>query len=223
MSTLRDLLADLRPMTLPMALTLARLASVPVFLALVVAGRPWVALGLFAVMATTDLLDGRLARRWGQTSRLGLLLDPAADKVLVSCSLVLLAVPRFAPGRFAVPWAVPLGVFLKDLGVMIGIAVVVARRGRVELRACRAGKWSTTFDLALVIGTLLFPAWLAVGPTFAAAFLWALWWATVWAAAAAGVAYAREGARQLRPGGPGRATVAEARTGVAASTATGGG
>ena len=197
--TLRPLADDLWPLTLPMGLTLARLALVPVFLALLVGHHHWVALTLFAAMAVTDNLDGRLARRWGQTSRVGLLLDPAADKVLVSCSLVLLAVPRFGPAGLAIPVAVPLGVFLKDLGVMIGIAVVVARTGRVELHASRAGKVSTTADLVLVIATLSVPAWLS--PAAAATVLWGLWWATVWAAAAAGVDYTREGARQLRAAG----------------------
>jgi CDP-diacylglycerol--glycerol-3-phosphate 3-phosphatidyltransferase len=197
---LRDLAADLWPITLPMALTLGRLALVPAFLALVVLGHRWSALGLFAAMAATDNLDGRLARRWNQTTRLGTLLDPAADKVLVSCSMVLLAVPRFAPARFAIPAAVPLGVFLKDLGVLIGVAVVIAKVGRVEISAARPGKWSTALDLALVIATLLAPEWVRLSPPFAAAFLWGLWWATVWAAAAAAVGYSREGARQIRAG-----------------------
>ena len=198
---LRDLRSELWPLTLPMGLTLGRLALVPAFLLLVVAGERWPALALFVAMAVTDHLDGRLARRWGQTSRLGTLLDPAADKVLVSCSMVLLAVSSLAPARFAIPWAVPLGVFLKDLGVLVGIAVVVRVNGRVALHASRAGKVSTTIDLCLVIATLLAPEWVRVSPAFAAALLWSLWWVTVWAAAAAGVDYSREGARQLRAAG----------------------
>ena len=195
-----ELKRGLWPLTIPMALTLGRLALVPVFLALVVLGQRWPALATFAVMAATDNLDGRLARRWGQTTRLGTLLDPAADKVLVSCSLVLLAVPPLAPAHFPIPWAVPLGVFLKDLGLLIGIAVVIRRTGGVGLHASRPGKVSTALDLTLVMATLLAPEWVAVSPTFAAVFLWALWWATVWAAAAAGVDYTLEGARQLRRG-----------------------
>ena len=183
-----------------MALTLGRLALVPVFLLLVVAGHRYTALALFAVMAVSDNLDGRLARRWNQTSRLGTLLDPVADKVLVSCSLVLMARLDWPRATLDIPAAVPLGVFLKDLGVLIGIAVVVARNGRVALAAVPAGKLSTSFDLALVMATLLGPLWLAISPTFAAVFLYALWWATVWTAAAAGVAYSVEGARQLRAG-----------------------
>lgn len=94
--------------------TLIRLMLLPVFLAaLVMASQVhaasaadtavaqdryrWAALGIFAVMAATDKLDGYLARRFNQITRLGTLLDPAADKLLVACSLVLLCFPRFAP------------------------------------------------------------------------------------------------------------------------------
>ncbi len=197
---LRELAADLRPMTVPMGLTLARLALVPAFLALVLVGHRAAALGLFAAMAATDRLDGLLARRWGQTTALGTLLDPAADKVLVSLSMVLLAIPAVAPARLAIPWAVPLGVFLRDLGVVIGIAVVVAHNGRVTLRPNAAGKVGTTVQLALVMATLLAPEWVRLSPALAAGLLWALSYATVWTAAAAGMAYAGEGARQLRAG-----------------------
>ena len=203
-NSFRELKNGLTPLTLPMGLTLGRLAMVPVFLGLVATHHRYTAFALFAVMTVSDNLDGRLARRWGQTTRLGLLLDPVADKVLVSCSLVLLAFERFAPDRIVIPWAVPLGVFLKDLGVVIGIAVVARRNGRVALRPVPAGKVSTSFDLALVLATLLGPAWVAISPAFAGTFLWALWWATVWAAAAAGMAYSVEGARQLRTAPVGR-------------------
>ena len=120
--------------------------------------------------------------------------------MLVSCSLVLLAVPRFAPDYITIPWAIPLGVFLKDLGVMIGIAVVVARNGRVALRPVPAGKLSTSMDLALVLATLLAPTGMRLSRAFTWHFLQVLWYATVWAAAAAGLAYTAEGARQLRAG-----------------------
>ena len=188
-------------MTLPMGLTLARIGLVPAFLTLVVLGRRWPAVALFAGMAATDRLDGSLARRRGQVTRLGTLLDPVADKLLVSLSLVLLAVPRFAPGGFAIWWSVPLGVFLKDLGVVIGVAVVARKNGRVEIHASRPGKLSTTIQLALVLATLLALIWNPARPAAAASVLWSLWWATIWAAAAAAVDYSREGARQLRAAG----------------------
>jgi len=87
---------------IPNALTLLRIFFVPVLVALLVQEKmqlqigPWsvsnefVALGVFLVAAFTDLLDGYLARRWNQITTVGMLLDPIADKLLISASLVAL-------------------------------------------------------------------------------------------------------------------------------------
>lgn len=80
--------------TLPNLLTMARILAgmalpvLPLVIAAPAAG--WVALALFAAAAVTDFLDGGLARRLGQTSALGAVLDPVADKVMVICALILL-------------------------------------------------------------------------------------------------------------------------------------
>lgn len=78
--------------TLPTFLTLGRLAAAVALPVVAVAvshpGAFWVAATLFAVASATDWLDGHLARRLGQESRLGIVLDPIADKVLVSCALL---------------------------------------------------------------------------------------------------------------------------------------
>lgn len=78
--------------TVPTFLTLGRLAaSVAMPVVVVAASHPeafWAAAALFAVASATDWLDGYLARRLGQESRLGIVLDPIADKVLVSCALL---------------------------------------------------------------------------------------------------------------------------------------
>ena len=81
-------------------ITYLRIALTPVVMAMVLARDPatWVALTaalLFAFAAATDFFDGRLARRWKQTSTLGSFLDTAADKLLVSGALLaLVAVGR---------------------------------------------------------------------------------------------------------------------------------
>jgi CDP-diacylglycerol--glycerol-3-phosphate 3-phosphatidyltransferase len=187
---------------LPIALTFFRLTMVPVFIALLVHGDipqcRWVAVALFAVMAATDKLDGWLARRWNQVTRLGSLLDPAADKILITASVALLAIPRFAPTPLTIPWPLVAGIYLKDIGVMIGIAVVIRITGHVKLAARRPGKWSTVTQLALVMATLLMPELVVVWWYWAGTLIWSLWYATLLATAAAGIAYSIEGARQLR-------------------------
>jgi cardiolipin synthase (CMP-forming) len=88
-----------RVLTLPNALTCARLLAVPAVLALLVAGSEAWAAALFVAAALTDFLDGRLARRRGGMgeSRLGALLDPLADRLMISGVAVVLAVKGLLP------------------------------------------------------------------------------------------------------------------------------
>jgi CDP-diacylglycerol--glycerol-3-phosphate 3-phosphatidyltransferase len=194
--------AQVPRINLPIGLTLFRLTMVPVFIALLIHSQipacRWAAVGLFAGMAATDKLDGYLARRWDQVTRLGSLLDPAADKLLVTAAVGLLACHRFAPDGWTIPWPLVVGIYLKDFGVLLGIAVVARLLGHVRLKARLPGKWSTTVQLALVMATLLTPDWVRISWQFAAVLIWSLWYLTLIATAAAGMAYACEGARQLR-------------------------
>ena len=95
-----------------MGLTMLRLLLLPVFLwvMLIDAGpverlRPhrWWAMGIFALMAITDKLDGYLARRLNQTSHLGTILDPLADKLLIACSTILLSFSSIAAAGYKIP------------------------------------------------------------------------------------------------------------------------
>src|SRR3954471_1410827 len=101
-------------MNLPTALTLLRIFFVPLLVAALVQenvaipmGRfrvtnEWLALAIFLIAAATDLLDGYLARRWKQVTTIGTLLDPIADKLLVSAALISLVQVRAMPGWMAV-------------------------------------------------------------------------------------------------------------------------
>src|SRR5882672_6040578 len=101
-------------MNLPNSLTIARIFFVPLLVAVLVQERiilHWngavitndvVALLIFWVAAATDLLDGYLARRWKQVTTIGTLLDPIADKLLVSAALISLVQVRALPGWMAI-------------------------------------------------------------------------------------------------------------------------
>ncbi|MDA0952851.1 MAG: CDP-alcohol phosphatidyltransferase family protein, partial [Proteobacteria bacterium] len=85
---------------LPNALTIARTGAIVPIAALLFCSAPearWVGLALYVAACLTDFLDGWLARRWQATSALGRLLDPIADKVLVSALIVLLVWTGDAP------------------------------------------------------------------------------------------------------------------------------
>lgn len=85
---------------LPNVLSSARILLVPILVAALLTefdGKEFVGLGLFLIAALTDLLDGWVARRWGLVTRLGKLLDPAADKILTSAAFISLVELGLAP------------------------------------------------------------------------------------------------------------------------------
>lgn len=80
-------------LTIPLILTLSRIAVIPVFIGIFFVNKPWsfqVCTWLFVLAAITDWLDGYLARKYKQTTRFGAFLDPVADKLMVTVVLVLL-------------------------------------------------------------------------------------------------------------------------------------
>ncbi len=101
-------------MNLPNALTILRIFFVPLLVAALVQEKvgfqlgdvrvtnDWLSLAIFLVAAGTDLLDGYLARRWKQVTTIGTLLDPIADKLLISAALISLVQIRALPGWMAI-------------------------------------------------------------------------------------------------------------------------
>jgi CDP-diacylglycerol--glycerol-3-phosphate 3-phosphatidyltransferase len=99
---------------LPNSLTILRIFFVPLLVAALMQEEyyiqlgsltithEWLALGIFLIAAGTDLLDGYLARRWKQVTTIGTLLDPIADKLLISAALISLVQVRVLPGWMAI-------------------------------------------------------------------------------------------------------------------------
>ena len=145
-------------MNLPNTLTIARIFFVPILVAVLVQERitlHWngavitndvVALIIFWVAAATDLLDGYLARRWKQVTTIGTLLDPIADKLLVSAALISLVQERVVPG-----WMVVLLVG-REFAVS-GLRSIAAVEG-YTIKASELGK-TKTFWQVLAISLLM--------------------------------------------------------------------
>ncbi len=108
-------------LTLPNLLSLLRLALVPVFLVLIVTGHSITAFLVLAAASITDWLDGYLARKLNQVTRIGALLDPAADRLYIFATLIGLAVTGSVPG-----W-LPIVVISRDLLLAFTIPVLAAR------------------------------------------------------------------------------------------------
>jgi cardiolipin synthase (CMP-forming) len=172
-----------RVLTIPNALSAVRLAGVPVFLWLVLGPRTaeadyW-AVGLLIVAGATDWLDGKIARAFNQGSRLGQVLDPAADRLYIAATIVALAV------RVIIPWWLVGILALRELVVGVALAVLKRRVGYGTLQVSLVGKAATL--CLLYAFPLLFlgdhPGW---GGTLARVIGWAfaIWGATLywWAA-----------------------------------------
>jgi cardiolipin synthase (CMP-forming) len=110
-----------RVLTVPNAISVARLAGVPLFLWLVLGPQAdWWAIAVLIAAAASDWLDGKLARAWNQESDLGQVLDPAADRLYIAATLAGLAI------RGIIPWWL-LGVLVAR-ELVLGVDLLVLRR-----------------------------------------------------------------------------------------------
>jgi len=185
--------------TVPNALSAFRLLLVPVFLVLLIQGQDLWALATLGFSGLTDLLDGWVARRFDQVTKLGRQLDPAADRLYIIAALLGLA------ARGLIPWWLLIVILARDL-LLIGLAIVLHRSGRAVLPVIRVGKWGTAL---LFIGLPV----LMLGQAFAAVAVVAtpLGWVCAIAGAVlywwAGIIYLRQTlaiARGTRSPGPDR-------------------
>jgi len=130
-----------RIVTWPNALSAARLAGVPVFLWLVIGPRTvttdLIAAGILGLAGITDWLDGKLARMLNQQSRLGQLLDPAADRLYIAATIIALAV------RGIMPWWLFGAIAGRELIVGVGLLVLQRRTDYGSLQVSFVGKAAT--------------------------------------------------------------------------------
>ena len=135
---------------IPNALTLARFAAIPLFVALLVRdqdGPSWAAGIVFGLAAITDQLDGYLARRWRVESAFGKVADPLADRLMIDVCVVLLVVYD------RLPW-IALVILLRDLLLVGGYRFVVPRGYEFEVSSVgKAATWGLYASLGLVLVT----------------------------------------------------------------------
>ena len=137
-------MAEGRVLTIPNVISLIRLALVPVFLWLVYGANNVVGAGwMLGLIGSTDWVDGFLARRLGQVSKVGEFLDPLADRVAVATAVVVGLVEGVLPVWFA--WAIIVREALIGLG-----ALLVGVRAGAKLEVRRLGKLATLLLYASV-------------------------------------------------------------------------
>ena len=167
--------------SLPNALTLARIALVPLFVAaffLPGDGGRWIVFILFCVAGVTDVFDGMIARKWNAESSLGRMLDPIADKLIVSAALLMLASDQMLQGwTFLVPALVilcreilvsGLREFLAEANVSLPVTRIAKLKTVMQVVAIAALIASSASERMLpgVTAGALLGLWAAAGLTF---------------------------------------------------------
>ena len=147
--------------SLPNILTYARIVAVPlVVLCFFVEGRlqstdaaRWTAVSIFIIASITDFFDGYLARIWKQTSNIGRMLDPIADKLLVSACLLLLAADTTIAG-----WTLWAAIIILCREILVsGLREYLASL-KVSVPVSRLAKWKTTVQMFAIVFLLAGPA-----------------------------------------------------------------
>lgn len=137
--------------TLANQLTLLRMLLIPAFVILTLYGEFGWALAVFAFAGLTDLLDGLAARVAGQKSELGAWLDPAADKLLLVTTFIVLTLPNIGLVNRIPLWLTIL-VISRDIGIVLTVAIVNLAVGPRTFKPSPLGKAATAiFILACVV------------------------------------------------------------------------
>ncbi|MGN1414397.1 MAG: CDP-diacylglycerol--glycerol-3-phosphate 3-phosphatidyltransferase [Anaerovoracaceae bacterium] len=153
-------------MNLPNKLTIGRMIAVPFFIAAYMTGHFFIAFVLFVAASLTDMLDGKIARKYNLVTNFGKIMDPLADKILVYSAFCLM-VPDPVPGWMLI-------IILAREFVVSGMRTVAASEG-IVIAAGMSGKIKTVLQMIAVPLLILAPAFpqVAAISLLAQIFLWA--------------------------------------------------
>jgi cardiolipin synthase len=140
-------------LTIPNILTFLRMALIPVFAILLVYHREGWALAVFTVAGVSDGIDGFIARRFKQESELGTIIDPIADKLLMTTAFIMLTIPgMLGDGRhLPVPFWVTATVIGRDIGIIAVAGAINVMTGFRGFKPSWLGKASTFVQVVGVI------------------------------------------------------------------------
>ena len=132
----------------PNVLTLIRLFLVPVYIMLFAIGEKYSALTVFLLASFTDLLDGRIARKYNLITDFGKLMDPLADKVMVVTAMCSMAIGNKTISA-VIPWAAVVILFIKEMIMVIGSAVML--RYQIVVYSTMVGKVAQCMFIASLV------------------------------------------------------------------------
>lgn len=131
--------------TIPNLLTFLRMALIPVFASLLFYGESGWALLIFFVAGVSDGIDGFVARKFNQESELGTIIDPIADKLLMTTAFIILTLPNVLPPtrHLPVPFWVTAAVIGRDILIIVVAGAINVMTGFRGFKPSRLGKAST--------------------------------------------------------------------------------
>lgn len=153
-------------MNLPNKLTMLRILMIPFFVAFLFLGKQepwavWVAVVLFISASVTDLLDGRIARKYGLVTDFGKFMDPLADKLMVCSALIVLVnlqvfrdVGPFSSGLLECIFTIVVLIIIAREFAISGFRLVASGKGQV-ISAGILGKIKTNFQIYMTVGVML--------------------------------------------------------------------
>jgi len=149
---------------LPNSITLLRIGLIPVFLLMVFKGKAFLALLIFLLAGVTDVLDGFFARLFKKKTKIGAFLDPAADKLLMTASYIVLSIPSLNSPNLIPLWLTAT-VIGRDLLIVFGALVINRVTGHTTFLPCLLGKISTVCQVSTLFLVLLYN-YLQISPLY---------------------------------------------------------
>lgn len=142
-------------MNLANKISTTRIVLVPFFVAAIAYSQFRIALAIFTVCILSDAFDGYIARKKGERTRLGTLLDPIADKLLMMTAFISLSVVKAVPSSLRFPLYVPIIAISRDVLIILGCLVIYLLKGAVDIKPTGLGKSTTFFQMASIIAILI--------------------------------------------------------------------
>jgi cardiolipin synthase len=143
-----------RFLTIPNFISLLRIFLIPLFLYMMLQNNILEALVVFLIASTTDLLDGMTARIWNQKTKIGGLLDPAADKLLMTAAIIILSLPSVSQPN-TIPLWLMIAIIGRDIAIVFAAFLMHKLRGHTKFPPTLLGKASTVCQLGVILCVLL--------------------------------------------------------------------
>lgn len=173
-------------MNLANKITILRILLIPFFIAFILYSKWNMAIFVFILAAITDGIDGYIARTTKQRTKLGRILDPIADKLLILSAFICFSVIKDLSPNLKPPPYVPVIIISRDAIIVLGVLLIYFIKGQLEIKPTLISKITTFFQMAAVISILLK---LAISPL--------LWNIAVGFTITSGIDYIIKGSRLL--------------------------